>query len=59
MAKLAIHGGPKVKTTPFGTGRRFGGEEIKELVESLEQNTLFYHHGNKVKTLRLQPPVRR
>ena len=50
MAKLAIHGGPKVKTTPFGTGRRFGGEEIKELVESLEQKTLFYHHGNKVKT---------
>lgn len=50
MARLAIHGGPKVKTTPFGTGRRFGGEEIKELVESLEQNTLFYHHGNKVKT---------
>ena len=22
---LAIHGGPKVKTTPFGKGRRFGG----------------------------------
>ncbi|MBB6734312.1 DegT/DnrJ/EryC1/StrS family aminotransferase [Cohnella zeiphila] len=47
--QLAIHGGPKTKTTPFGTGRRFGFEEIKELAEALEQNTLFYHHGGKVK----------
>lgn len=48
--KLAIHGGPKTKETPFGTGKRFGVEEVKELVEALEQNTLFYHFGNKVKT---------
>lgn len=47
--RLAIHGGPKVKTTPFGTGKRFGVEEAKELMEALEQNTLFYHHGKKVK----------
>ena len=47
---LAIHGGPKTKETPFGTGKRFGVEEVKELVEALEQNTLFYHFGNKVKT---------
>lgn len=47
--RLAIHGGPKVKTTPFGTGKRFGLEEAKELMEALEQNTLFYHHGQKVK----------
>jgi dTDP-4-amino-4,6-dideoxygalactose transaminase len=47
--KLAIHGGPKTKTTPFGTGKRFGLEEAKELVEALEQNTLFYHFGKKVK----------
>lgn len=47
--QLAIHGGPKVKTTPFGTGKRFGLEEAKELMEALEQNTLFYHSGNKVK----------
>lgn len=47
--KLAIHGGPKTKDTPFGTGRRFGLEEIKELTEALEQNTLFYHQGTKVK----------
>ncbi|MDR0271093.1 DegT/DnrJ/EryC1/StrS family aminotransferase, partial [Paenibacillus sp.] len=48
-SKLAIHGGEKVKTTPFGTGKRFGLEEAKELLEALEQNTLFYHFGNKVK----------
>jgi perosamine synthetase len=47
--KLAIHGGSKVKTTPFGQGKRFGLEEAKELVEALEQNTLFYHFGHKVK----------
>jgi perosamine synthetase len=47
--KLAIHGGSKVKTTPFGNGKRFGLVEAKELLEALEQETLFYHHGKKVK----------
>jgi dTDP-4-amino-4,6-dideoxygalactose transaminase len=47
--KLAIHGGEKVKSTPFGKGKRFGEEELKELSEALEQNTLFYHTGSKVK----------
>lgn len=46
---LAILGGPQVKTTPFGSGKRFGLEEATELLEALEQNTLFYHFGNKVK----------
>ncbi len=49
MSKLALHGGKKVKETPFGTGKRFGLEESRELLEALEQNTLFYHSGNKVK----------
>ncbi|WP_068777366.1 DegT/DnrJ/EryC1/StrS aminotransferase family protein [Paenibacillus sp. FJAT-26967] len=48
-AELAIHGGSKVKTTAFGTGKRFGFEEVSELVEALNQNTLFYHFGGKVK----------
>ncbi|MDG0811247.1 DegT/DnrJ/EryC1/StrS family aminotransferase [Cohnella rhizosphaerae] len=47
--QLAIHGGPPVKTEPFGTGKRFGLEEAKELLEALEQDTLFYHAGRKVK----------
>ncbi len=45
---LALHGGEKTKQTPFGTGKRFGIEEAKELLEALEQNTLFYHFGHKV-----------
>ena len=48
--KLALLGGPKTKTTDYGTGKRFGKEELKELKEALEQNTLFYWYGNKVKT---------
>ncbi|OGS36492.1 MAG: spore coat protein [Elusimicrobia bacterium RIFOXYB2_FULL_49_7] len=46
---LAINGGTKIKTTPYGTGKRFGEEEIQELREALEQNTLFYWKGTKVK----------
>jgi len=49
MNQLAIHGAPPVKTTPFGTGRRFGDEELAQLREALEQQTLFYWHGKKVK----------
>ena len=47
--KLALNGGPKVKTTPFGSGRRFGKEEKKELEEAIDQNTLFYWYGHKVR----------
>ena len=31
--KLAIYGGPITKTTPYGTGNRFGLEEAKQLVK--------------------------
>jgi len=47
--ELALFGGAKTKTTPFGEGNRFGQEEARELLEALEQNTLFYHLGTKVK----------
>lgn len=47
--RLAIDGGVPVKTTPFGTGRRFGEDELGELRDALEQDTLFYHFGTKVK----------
>ncbi|MFA7636316.1 MAG: DegT/DnrJ/EryC1/StrS family aminotransferase [Monoglobales bacterium] len=49
MEKLALYGGEKVKKTPFGTGKRFDGTELKHLAEALEQNTLFYWSGKKVK----------
>lgn len=51
MEKLAIHGGEPVKTTPFGTGKRFGKEELANLEEALNQNTLFYWKGNMTKRL--------
>ena len=49
--ELALYGGEKVKKIPYGTGKRFGEEELAQLKEALDQNTLFYWSGNKVKTL--------
>lgn len=49
MSELAMFGGEKVKKTPFGTGMRFGEAELQQLKEALEQNTLFYWQGKKVK----------
>ncbi|MFC5407538.1 DegT/DnrJ/EryC1/StrS family aminotransferase [Cohnella soli] len=48
MELLALHGGRPTRTEPFGSGKRFGEEEAKELLEALEQNTLFYYFGGKV-----------
>lgn len=49
MEKLALYGGKPVKTIPYGTGKRFGKEELTNLAEALEQNTLFYWFGNMTK----------
>ena len=49
MSQIALFGGEKVKKTPFGTGKRFGDEELLQVKEALEQNTLFYWMGGKVK----------
>ena len=46
MENIALYGGEKTKTTPYGTGKRFGKEELALLEEALEQNTLFYWRGN-------------
>ena len=51
MVKLALEGGPKAKKHAYGWGRRFGREELKQLSEALEQNTLFYHRGTKVREM--------
>lgn len=47
----AIAGGLKAKQTPYGAAPRYGDEELNELREALEQNTLFYAHGRKVAQL--------
>ena len=49
MEKLAINGGNKVKTTPYGTGMRYGKEELASLASALDQNTLFYVSGGAKK----------
>ncbi len=52
MATLAMNGGRKVRTKPWpAVGRRFGKEELKQLKEALEQNTLFYIYGKKTEQL--------
>ncbi len=47
--KLAIYGGPKAKRTPYGSGKRFVGSEIRYLKQALNSNTLFYGSGTFVK----------
>ena len=47
--KLAIHGGPQTKTTPYGKAERYADNELAYLKEALAQNTLFYGHGTMVK----------
>ncbi len=52
MAVLAIDGGPKVRKASWPvTGKRFGAEELRQLREALEQNTLFYLYGTKTRKL--------
>jgi len=47
----AVAGGEPAKRTPFGREKRYGEEELQQLREALEQGSLFYAHGKKVKTL--------
>ena len=49
MEQLAIHGGQSVRNKPFERPNRYGEAELKELKEALEQGTLFYWQGTKVK----------
>jgi perosamine synthetase len=50
--QLAVNGGPKVRTAPFEKkGNRYAFNELKYLKEALDQGTLFYWHGQKVKAM--------
>ncbi|RKX73391.1 MAG: DegT/DnrJ/EryC1/StrS family aminotransferase [Spirochaetes bacterium] len=51
MEKLAVFGGPKTKTTPFGTGKRIGKKEKDELIDAIDSDILFYVFGSKVKQM--------
>jgi dTDP-4-amino-4,6-dideoxygalactose transaminase len=51
LDRPAIAGGEKAKRTPYCSAQRYGDDELKELREALEQNTLFYAQGRKVAQL--------
>lgn len=38
--RLAVDGGTPVKTSTFGSGNRFGAEELEQLSEALSQGTV-------------------
>lgn len=50
----AAAGGAPVKQTPFGGRKRYGEEELQQLREALEQGSLFYAYGTKVRALEEQ-----
>ncbi len=47
----AIAGGSPAKQTPYGKEPRYGEAELRELTEALDQDTLFYAQGRKVRQL--------
>ena len=47
----AIAGGAPVRAAPLRAPNRYGDDELRELREALEQGTLFYAQGRKVKQL--------
>jgi perosamine synthetase len=49
--KPAVAGGEPAKKTPFKNARRYGREDLRQLKEALDQGSLFYAHGKKVKQL--------
>src|SRR5215471_18491071 len=46
--RLALHGGPKAKRTPFGLRKRHGEPEKRYLSEVIDADVLFYFSGTKV-----------
>ena len=46
--QLALHGGPRAKRSPFGTGKRHGDREKQLLGEVIDSDVLFYFFGKQV-----------
>ena len=51
MEKLAIYGGPKVRTEPFPERAPFGEREEELLLQAVRSQTLFVKSGTFVKEL--------
>src|SRR5690349_16325295 len=47
----AIAGGKPAKRFPYSKQKRYGDEELAQLKEALDQGSLFYAHGKKVKEM--------
>jgi len=47
----AIAGGAPVKQTPYGSGNRYGEEELQQLKQALGQGSLFFAQDGKVRAL--------
>src|SRR4051794_6474006 len=47
----AVASGRPVKKTPVGKDKKYGEGEVRHPREAIEQQTLFYDHGKKVKAL--------
>jgi len=48
MEKLAIDGGPKAITRPFGSGRKWGYAELREVLDVFESGAYYRYGGSKV-----------
>jgi dTDP-4-amino-4,6-dideoxygalactose transaminase len=48
MSQLAIDGGTPVKTTPFGSGRKWGWEELREIIDVFESGQYYRYGATKV-----------
>src|SRR5690349_16594052 len=51
LDKPAIAGGTPAKKNAFAKEKKYGEDDLKELKEALDQGSLFYAHGKKVKQL--------
>jgi perosamine synthetase len=51
MEKLAMHGGPPLRSRPFPKRQPFGEDDLKEVREALESQDLFFTAGNKIAAL--------
>ena len=48
MSQLAIHGGPKTKSTPYASPNRYGDEELSQLTDVIREGKLMCSYGTKV-----------
>ncbi len=51
QVRLAIQGGAKAKSSPYGVAAKYGPEEKEAVLSALDQGTLFYALGRKTKEL--------